>query len=176
MRCEYIYKKETVFMTDLNSKIISILKDDARTPVSRIAVMLGEDEKTVREAVSVLESSGVIVKYSALINEDKLDFDRVEALIEVKVSPQHTQGFDSIAENVYQFEEVRSVYLMSGAYDLAVFIEGRTLKEVASFVSEKLSVMDNVLSTATHFILKKYKTDGVVLEDGNGNRRLVVQP
>ncbi len=163
-------------MSELNGKIISILKEDSRTPVARIAVMLGESEKTVEKAVRELEQSGVIVKYSALINEDKLDCDRVEALIEVKVSPQHTQGFDSIAENVYQFDEVRSVYLMSGAYDLAVFIEGRTLREVASFVSEKLSVMDNVLSTATHFILKKYKTDGVILEESSGNGRLVVQP
>ncbi len=163
-------------MSELSNKIISILKEDSRTPVGRIAVMLGESEKAVEKAVRELERSGVIVKYSALINEDKLDCDRVEALIEVKVSPQHTQGFDSIAENVYQFDEVKSVYLMSGAYDLAVFIEGRTLREVASFVSEKLSVMDNVLSTATHFILKKYKTDGVVLEESSGNGRLVVQP
>ena len=163
-------------MSNLNNKIISILKDDSRTPVSRIAVMLGESEKTVEKAVAQLEKDGVIVKYTTLINEDKLSTDRVEALIEVKVSPQHTQGFDSIAENVYQFDEVKSVYLMSGAYDLAVFIEGRTLREVASFVSEKLSVMDNVLSTATHFILKKYKTDGVVLEEPVGNKRLVVQP
>ena len=163
-------------MTDVDNKIISILKEDSRTPISRIAVMLGADEKVVKDAVDKLEKRGVIVKYSALINEDKLDCDRVEALIEVKVSPQHTQGFDSIAENVYQFDEVRSVYLMSGAYDLAVFIEGRTLREVASFVSEKLSVMDNVLSTATHFILKKYKTDGVILEESSGNKRLVVQP
>ncbi len=163
-------------MSELSNKIISILKEDSRTPVGRIAVMLGESETAVEKAVRELERSGVIVKYSALINEDKLDCDRVEALIEVKVSPQHTQGFDSIAENVYQFDEVKSVYLMSGAYDLAVFIEGRTLREVASFVSEKLSVMDNVLSTATHFILKKYKTDGVVLEESSGNGRLVVQP
>ena len=163
-------------MSELDNKIISILKEDARTPVSRIAVMLGEDEKKIAETVALLERSGVIVKYSALINEDKLGLDRVEALIEVKVTPQHTQGFDSIAENVYQFDEVKSVYLMSGAYDLAVFIEGRTLREVASFVSEKLSVMDNVLSTATHFILKKYKTEGVVLEESSGNGRLVVQP
>ena len=163
-------------MSELDNKIISILKEDARTPVSRIAVMLGEDEKKIAETVALLERSGVIVKYSALINEDKLGLDRVEALIEVKVTPQHTQGFDSIAENVYQFDEVKSVYLMSGAYDLAVFIEGRTLREVASFGSEKLSVMDNVLSTATHFILKKYKTEGVVLEESSGNGRLVVQP
>ena len=162
-------------MSELDNKIISILKEDARTPVSRIAVMLGEDEKKIAETVALLERSGVIVKYSALINEDKLGLDRVEALIEVKVTPQHTQGFDSIAENVYQFDEVKSVYLMSGAYDLAVFIEGKTLREVAGFVSEKLSVMDKVLSTATHFILKKYKSEGVVLQDEK-QKRLAVNP
>jgi DNA-binding Lrp family transcriptional regulator len=162
-------------MTNFNQKILSILKEDARTPADKIAVMLGSGADEVRKAIAEMEKKGIIVKYSALINEDKLEQDRVEALIEVKVTPMHTKGFDSIAEDVYQFDEVRSVYLMSGAYDLAVFIEGRTLKEVAAFVTEKLSVMDKVLSTATHFILKKYKTDGVVLEKNDENKRLVVQ-
>jgi DNA-binding Lrp family transcriptional regulator len=163
-------------MDEKHLKIISILKDDSRTPHSKIAVMLGLKESDVSKAVSDLEKSGVIAKYTAVINGDKLGLDRVEALIEVKVSPMHTKGFDSIAEDVYQFDEVKSVYLMSGAYDLAVFIEGRTLKEVAAFVSEKLSVMDKVLSTATHFILKKYKTDGVLIAPALSGGRLVVQP
>ena len=122
-----------------------------------------------------MEKSGVIAKYTVLVNEDKLGDDGVQALIEVKVSPQFSHGFDSIAEDIYQFDEVKSVYLMSGAYDLAVFIEGKTLREVAGFVSEKLSVMDKVLSTATHFILKKYKSEGVVLQDEK-QKRLAVNP
>ncbi|MDR2201541.1 MAG: Lrp/AsnC family transcriptional regulator [Clostridiales bacterium] len=160
----------------MNRRILSILKEDARTPHSRIAVMLGADEKDVSAAVGAMEREGIIVKYSALVNEEKTDAARVEALIEVKVSPMHTKGFDSIAEDVYQFDEVKSVYLMSGAYDLCVFIEGGSLREVASFVSEKLSVMDKVLSTATHFVLKKYKTDGVILEKSGAAQRLSVQP
>ncbi len=163
-------------MKDLNQNIISIIKDDARTSNAKIAVMLGVKEAEVKAAVDQMEKAGIIVKYTAVINEDKLGVEKVEALIEVKVSPMHTKGFDSIAEDVYQFDEVKSVYLMSGAYDLAVFIEGRTLKEVASFVSEKLSVMDKVLSTATHFILKRYKSEGVIMERGSDAKRLVVHP
>lgn len=163
-------------MKKLFTDIISLLKEDARTPASKIAVMLNKSEPEIAEAIAAMEKSGVVVKYTTLINEERLDEERVEALIEVKVSPMYSKGFDSIAEDVYQFPEVKSLYLMSGAYDLAVFIEGRTLKEVAGFVSEKLSVMDKVQSTATHFILKKYKTDGVVLEPQNIGRRLVIQP
>ncbi len=163
-------------MTKLYRDILSILADDSRNSARTIATMLGESEKTVATAIADMEKSGVIAKYSVLIDEDKLDDDGVEALIEVKVSPQYTKGFDSIAQDVYQFDEVKSVYLMSGAYDLAVFIKGRTLREVAGFVSEKLSVMDKVLSTATHFILKKYKSDGVVFDDDNKNKRQKVQP
>lgn len=163
-------------MKDFNQKVLAILRDDSRTSNSKIAVMLGETEAKVKKCVEEMETAGVIVKYTAVVNEEKLGIEKVEALIEVKVSPQAAKGFDSIAEDVYQFDEVKSVYLMSGAYDLAVFIEGRTLKEVASFVSEKLSVMDKVLSTATHFILKRYKSEGVVIERGSHNQRLVVHP
>ena len=163
-------------MTELQNKIVALLKEDARTPQDKIAVMLGEDKKTVTEEISRLEKSGVIVKYTALVNSEAANPHRVEALIEVRVSPVRAKGFDSIAEEIYQFPEVKSLYLMSGAYDLAVFIEGNSLREVASFVSEKLSVMDKVLSTATHFILKKYKTEGVVLKGGEAGKRLSIQP
>ena len=122
-----------------------------------------------------LEKTGVIVKYTAVVNDERTARDYVEALIEVKVAPVREKGFDEIAEYIYQFDEVKSVYLMSGAYDLAVFVEGRTLRDAARFVSEKLSVIDKVLSTATHFILKKYKLDGVILDKPDGNR-LIVQP
>lgn len=155
--------------------IISLLREDSRLSHAKIAVMLGANEKEVTSAIAELERSGIIVKYTAIINSEKVDCDKVEALIEVKVSPMHTKGFDSIAEDIYQFKEVKSLYLMSGAYDLAVFISGKTLREVASFVSEKLSVMDKVLSTATHFILKNYKTEGIIIDD-KSQKRIVVHP
>lgn len=163
-------------MNKMNCDILSILKEDSRTPTKQMAVMLGKSDKEIIGAIAEMEKSGIIVKYSTIINEEKMDKESVEALIEVKVSPIYSKGFDSIAEDVYQFPEVKSVYLMSGAYDLAVFIEGRTLKEVAGFVSGKLSVMDKVVSTATHFILKKYKSEGVVLDNADTNKRLVVHP
>lgn len=161
-------------MDKLAEKILNVLKDDARTPTSEIATMLDSTEAAVTAAISDMEKSGVIVKYTAVVNDEKSARDYVEALIEVKVSPVREKGFDEIAEYIYQFEEVKSVYLMSGAYDLAVFVEGSSLRDAARFVSEKLSGIDKVLSTATHFILKKYKVDGVVLEK-KASSRLVVQ-
>ena len=152
-------------MEKLQDKILSILKDDARTSADEMAEMLGVEVK----------ESGVIVKYTAVVNDEKTARDFVEALIEVKVAPVREKGFDEIAEYIYQFDEVKSMYLMSGAYDLAVLVEGRTLRDAARFVSEKLSVIDKVLSTATHFILKKYKIDGVVV-DKPETKRLIVQP
>ncbi len=162
-------------MKKLQDKILNILKDDARTSVAEMAEMLGAEEQEVKDCVDSLEKSGVIVKYTAVVNDEKTARDFVEALIEVKVAPVREKGFDEIAEYIYQFDEVKSMYLMSGAYDLAVFVEGRTLRDAARFVSEKLSVIDKVLSTATHFILKKYKIDGVVVEKTE-NKRLIVQP
>ena len=161
-------------MDKLGEKILNILKDDARTPASEIASMLNVDEEKVATMISDMEKSGVIVKYAAVVNDENTARDFVEALIEVKVSPVREKGFDEIAEYIYQFDEVKSVYLMSGAYDLAVFVEGPSLRSAARFVSEKLSGIDKVLSTATHFILKKYKVDGVVLEK-KASSRLVVQ-
>jgi DNA-binding Lrp family transcriptional regulator len=160
-------------MTKLEQDIIKILTEDSRRAPKEIAVMLGEKEQKVKDAIKSLEDKGIVVKYTAVINEEKLGKDLVEAFIEVKVTPQHNRGFDAIAEEIYQFEEVKSLYLMSGAYDLAVIVEGKTLKEVAMFVSQKLSTLDKVISTATHFILKKYK-DGGVLLNGELNKRLPV--
>ena len=136
-------------MKNLQSSILDILKNDARTTTAEIAVMLGADESEVAKAVAKMEKDGVIVKYTAIVNDEKLQKERVEALIEVKVSPVREKGFDEIAEYIYQFDEVKSVYLMSGAYDLAVLVEGKTLRDTARFVSEKLSGIDKVLSTAT---------------------------
>lgn len=161
-------------MKKLHSNILQILRDDARTSNAEVASMLGVSEQEVACAVAEMEKSGVIVKYTAIVNDEKAEKDYVEALIEVKVSPVREKGFDEIAEYIYQFEEVKSVYLMSGAFDLAIFVEGKTLRDAARFVSEKLSGIDKVLSTATHFILKKYKTEGIVL-DKKENKRLIVQ-
>lgn len=161
-------------MKKLYNQILNILKEDARTTTLEISQMTGESVAEIEKAVAEMEKKGIIVKYTTIVNDEKTDKEYVEALIEVKVSPVREKGFDEIAQYIYRFEEVKSVYLMSGAYDLAVFVEGKTLRDTARFVSEKLSGIDKVLSTATHFILKKYKTDGIVLE-GNDNKRLILQ-
>ncbi|MFO7294633.1 MAG: Lrp/AsnC family transcriptional regulator [Caldicoprobacter sp.] len=158
------------------NEILEILNEDSRRTPEEIAVMLGTDVETVKQKIEELERNKVIVKYNTIINWDKTDREYVTALIEVKVTPQRDQGFDAIAERIYKFPEVKSVYLMSGDYDLAVMVEGRTMKEVAFFVAEKLSVLDSVLSTATHFVLKKYKVEGVVLEDEEKDYRQVIVP
>ena len=162
-------------MKNLQNSILDILKNDARTTANEIAVMLGASEDEVKSAIAQMEKQGVIVKYTAIVNDEKLQKDYVEALIEVKVSPVREKGFDEIAEYIYQFDEVKSVYLMSGAYDLAGFVEGKTLRDTARFVSEKLSGIDKVLSTATHFILKKYKSEGIVFSTPEEKKRLIVQ-
>ena len=139
--------------------------------------MLDKTEEEVCAAIEGLEARGVIVKYTAIVNGERLSDETVQALIEVKVTPQKTNGFDAIAEEIYRFEEVKSCYLMSGGYDLAVFIEGKSLRDVARFVTERLSTLDDVLSTATHFILKKYKIEGTIADKNDvNNMRLSVQP
>ena len=161
---------------DLELNILEILFNDARTPVDQIAVMTGHSEEEVEAVIRSLEAQKIIVKYPALINWDKLDQEQVEALIEVRVTPQRDEGFDAIAERIYRFEEVKSVYLMSGAFDLMVMVNARSMKQLAFFVAEKLSTLEHMLSTATHFVLKKYKSEGVILEERRGDNRLVVSP
>ena len=161
---------------DLELNILEILFNDARTPVDQIAVMTGHSEEEVEAVIRSLEAQKIIVKYPALINWDKLDQEQVEALIEVRVTPQRDEGFDAIAERIYRFEEVKSVYLMSGAFDLMVMVNARSMKQLAFFVAEKLSTLEHVLSTATHFVLKKYNSEGVILEERRGDNRLVVSP
>ena len=136
--------------------------------------MLSVTEEEVTATVADLEKRGVLVKYSAIINSEKADDMLVEALIEVKVSPKKKEGFDGIAKQISSFPEVKAVYLMSGAYDLAVFIEGKTLQQVSRFVSERISTFDGVLSTATHFILKKYKIEGIMTEKEDEDRRVPI--
>ncbi len=163
-------------MNDLQMRILEVLTDDARTPVAQIAVMLGRAEAEVAEAIHELEEKRVILKYPALINWDKVESGEVEALIEVRVTPQRDHGFDAIAEQIYRFEEVRNVYLMSGGYDLLVMLKAPTLKKLALFVAEKLSTIEGVLSTATHFVLKRYKNEGVITDERQADRRLKITP
>ena len=163
-------------MTKLKNDIVNILCEDARITPARIASMLKTDAAAVETAIAELEHDGVIIKYMPVLNEEKLGKETVQALIGVKVSPMYMHGFDAIAAELSAFPEVRSLYLMSGGFDLTIIVEGRTLKEVALFVSEKLSPTDKVISTATHFILKKYKTEGVTLTGSFDPQRMIVHP
>ena len=162
-------------MTVLEKDILAILTEDARIPAKKIAAMLSVDEEKVKNAIAALESSGILVKYTAIVNSEKAEDAIVEALIEVKVTPKKKEGFDGIAKQIAAFPEVKAVYLMSGAYDLAVFIEDKTLQQVSRFVSERISTFDGVLSTATHFILKKYKIEGALTEKEDADYRLSIQ-
>lgn len=162
-------------MDNFDTKILKVLQDDSRFNAKQVGDMVGLAEDETQKRIDALEESGVIAKYTALCNTEKLSEDIVTALIEVKVTPQMSSGFDAIARAVYQFEEVKALYLMSGTYDLCITVEGKNLREVSRFVSEKLSTMRDVISTSTHFILKKYKTEGVILdEDDSEQKRQVI--
>jgi len=163
-------------MDRFHSQILELLREDSRRTPAVIATMLGVDEQAVKKAIDDLEKERVLVKYSAVVNWSKVDENKVTALIEVQITPERGRGFDAIAERIYLYPEVKTVYLMSGGYDLLVEVEGKSLMEVAAFVSNKLSPIDSVLSTKTHFILKKYKQDGVIFEDHEGDHRLVISP
>lgn len=160
-------------MTKNETAVLDLLKDDARMSPATVAATLGIDQKTAAATIENLEKKGVIVKYTVLTDDEKAEESIVEALIEVRVSPTSKRGFDSIAEEITQHDEVKSLYLMSGAYDLCIIIEGKTLKEIAMFVSEKLSGITGVLSTATHFILKKYKISGINVSSASLSRQPV---
>jgi len=157
-------------------EILEILESDARLGAADIAVMLGLEKEEVRQAIQELEKNKIILRYMALVNWEKAGDERVLAMIEVRIAPQRDVGYDAVAERICRFPEVRSVRLVSGAYDLAVFIEGKTMREISHFVATKLATIEGVLSTATHFILKTYKQDGVMYEDGEKDRRLAVSP
>lgn len=149
----------------MREQILEMLYNNSKLSAEEMAVMLGYSAKEIREEISAMEKEGIICGYTTMINWDKVENEKVTAFIEVKVAPQRGLGFDKIAERIYRFDEVESVSLMSGAYDLSVTIEGRTMKDVAIFVHEKLAPLESVLSTATHFVLRKYKEHGVVLVD-----------
>ena len=159
-------------MEKLEKKIVELLQDDARYTPAKLAVLLGEDEKTVANAIAKLEKDGIIVKYAAIVNTEKTGEDSVDALIEIKVNPQPRSGYDAIAEQIIKFDEVKNVYLMSGAFDLVVTIEAKTIREVSMFVSDKLSVIEGIKGASTHFILKKYKESGVNLQSSENNNRI----
>lgn len=161
----------------MEKDILELLENDSRISAEQIADMLGKNVEEVKECILRLEKDNVICAYSTLINWDNTEREYVTALIEVKVTPQRDQGFEKIAQRIQNFEEVKAVYLMSGAYDLTVIMEGKNIKEISSFISAKLSTLDSVLSTATHFVLKKYKDHGVILEqEKKGDERMIVSP
>ena len=152
-------------------EILQILEQDARTTPQQIATMTGKSVAEVEAAIKKAEAEHLIVKYKTTINWQKAGEEQVWALIEVKVAPQRDVGFDAVAERIYRFPQARSVYLMSGTYDLAVLIAGKTMHEVADFVSMKLAPLEGVQGTTTHFLLRRYKDDGEILEGGDTLRR-----
>ncbi|MFC2058859.1 Lrp/AsnC family transcriptional regulator [Chloroflexota bacterium] len=151
--------------------ILKILEKDSRTTLSQISTMTGMPEAEVEKTVKEAEKDHIILKYKAIVNWKKLGEEEVMALVEVKIQPQRDVGFDAIAERIYRFPEARSVYLISGTYDLAVLVVGKTMQEAASFVSEKLATLESVQGTVTHFLLRRYKEDGEILDGGEKLRR-----
>ncbi|GAX91093.1 Lrp/AsnC family transcriptional regulator [Effusibacillus lacus] len=162
--------------SSLKLQILNLLEENSRLSHEDIASMLGVDPAEVTRWIKEMEQDKIILRYSTVINWDKVDTHKVTAVIDVKVTPQREVGFDAIAERIYRFPEVKSVSLMSGAYDLQVVIEGMHLKEVANFVAEKLSTIEHVNSTTTHFLLKTYKSNGVIFDDHEDDQRLVITP
>lgn len=163
-------------MEELRTDILKYLETNSRVDISEIAAVLGIEEAEVANEIADMEKEKIICGYHTLINWDKTGVEKVTALIEVRVTPQRNQGFDKIAERIYNYPEVNAVYLISGGFDLLVTLEEKTLKDVAMFVSEKLSPLDSVISTATHFILKKYKDHGTVLGVKKESERMLVTP
>lgn len=161
-------------MQNSRTQILKLIENNSRMSTKDIATMLSLDEAMVINEINEMEKEQIICGYNTVINWDKTDDERVTALIEVKIQPQRGDGFDRIAERIYNYEEVSSLYLMSGGFDMTVFIVGKTMKEVALFVARKLAPIDGVLSTATHFVLKRYKDNGTNIEQKKKDERQVV--
>ena len=155
----------------MDRSILKLLEQDGRLTAEQIALMCGKEVGDVKQLIAEYERDGVILGYKALVDWDKTDREYATALIELKVTPQYNRGFDAIAERIYNYPEVQSVYLMSGAYDLCVILEGKTIREVALFVAQRLAPLEAVLSTATHFVLRKYKDKGVIYGPANFDER-----
>ena len=160
----------------MREELLKVIEKNSRIDTKELAVILGVEEVEIVNELAALEAEGVICGYHTLVNWEKTSEEKVTALIEVRVTPQRGQGFDSIAERIYNYPEVRSVYLISGGYDLMVILEGKSLREVSAFVSDKLSTLETVLSTATHFILKKYKDHGTVISSKKQDEREMISP
>ena len=163
-------------MNMLEEKVLGIIEKNSRVSTREVAVVLGTQEIDIINALQSMEERGIICGYHTMIDWDKTDIEKVTALIEVRVTPQRGKGFDDITERIYKYPEVNSVYLISGGYDLLVTLEGKSLKEVSSFVSSKLSTLDTVISTATHFILKKYKDHGTIMTRKQEDQRELITP
>ncbi|MBD5134967.1 MAG: Lrp/AsnC family transcriptional regulator [Lachnospiraceae bacterium] len=160
----------------MREKILAVIEKNSRIDLNDLAMMLGATEAEVANEIADMEKEHIICGYHTLINWDNTSNEKVTALIEVKVTPQRGLGFDKIAERMYNFPDVRAVYLMSGGFDFTVIIEEKTMKEVAQFVTDKLAPLEAVRGTATHFILKKYKDHGTVLAENNKDERMLVTP
>ena len=161
----------------MRDQILNLIDKDSKLTTKEIAALINSTEEEVAKCIKEMEEEHIICGYNTLINWDKTDREYVTAMIEVKVTPQRDRGFDKIAERIYGFDEVKSVYLMSGGFDLLVMMEGKNIREISFFISNKLSTLDSVLSTATHFVLKKYKDHGVVLEKKDTeDERMIVSP
>lgn len=158
----------------MREKILTFIEKNSRVDLKELAIMLGVDEATVANEMAAMEQEHIICGYHTLIDWEKTSIEKVNALIEVRVTPQRGRGFDSIAERIYNYPEVNAVYLISGGYDLLVTLEGKTLREVAQFVSDKLSPLESVLSTKTNFILKKYKDHGTIIAKPQEDERMLV--
>jgi len=163
-------------MSEINKEILNILEQNAKATPKDIANMVGMNEEEVREAISLAEKEKTIVKYKTLINWEKAGVEEVLALVEIRVTPQRDVGFDSIAQRIARFPEVRSLNLVSGDFDLSVLLAGSSMKELASFVAQKLAALEEVRGTATHFLLKSYKQDGEIMDGEEPVRRLPISP
>ncbi len=160
----------------MRTQILKYIEKKSKVNLGELAILLGTDEVTIANEIADMEKEKIICGYHTLIDWDKAGVESITALIEVRVTPQRNQGFDRIAERIYNYPEVNAVYLISGAYDLLITLEGKTLKEVSQFVSDKLSPIESVLSTSTHFILKKYKDHGTILVKKSEPERMLVTP
>ena len=160
----------------MRDKILEVIETNGRIDLHDLAIMLGEEEAVIANEIADMEKENIICGYNTIINWDNTSTDKVVALIEVKVTPQRGLGFDSIAERIYNYDEVRSVYLMSGGFDFTVIIEGKSMKSVAQFVCSKLAPLDAIQSTATHFVLKKYKDYGTIISEEQKDERMLVTP
>ena len=160
----------------MRNEILRMMEKNSKIDLHDLAIMMGTDEALILQEIEKMEQEGVICGYPTLINWDKTDMEKVTAFIEVRVTPQRRKGFEKLAERITNYPEVKALYLMSGGYDFALFLEGKTLKEVSMFVATKLSTLEAVAGTATHFVLKKYKDHGMILIEKQEHSRMKVTP